>query len=349
MPSFMTNMRLHLSIPCTAGSMTRATESGLDQDIAIYKSMTFAESTKRTYKSQLTAYLSFCHAMGYRAVPASSATLHRYAALLARSLKFTSIKQYISVIRFLHLEWGLPDPLKENYSLTALMKGIQRSLSSPIRRKAPITPPLLLHILSRLDLSKALDSCVWAAALVMFHAMLRRSNVLPSGPTSFDQTKQLRLMDITVFRDHLSVYIKWSKTMQFGERPYSIPLYRARNSPLCPVQATVHARRFSQGAPLDGPAFVYLHQSKLKPLTSGTFMQVIRQCLASSGFEKSQFGTHSFRRGGASHAFQAGLSVDSIRLIGDWKSNAYTSYVFHSNSTLHSAMKQIGHSLPTYT
>ena len=36
-----------------------------------------------------------------------------------------------------------------------------------------------------------------------------------------------------------------------------------------------------------------------------------------------QFAGHSFRRGGASFALQAGLPTDVIMLFGDWHSDAY--------------------------
>ena len=39
------------------------------------------------------------------------------------------------------------------------------------------------------------------------------------------------------------------------------------------------------------------------------------------------YGSHSLRRGGASWALKCGFSGDLIRLIGDWKSDAYMAYL----------------------
>ena len=312
----------------------------------------FAETTKRTYRTQMSSYLAFCHYMGYRAVPAAPDTIYRYAAMLARTFKFSSIKQYLNVVRILHLEWGLPDPLCNHYSLTAVLKGIQRALASPVSRKVPVTPPILLRVLSKLDLTTSRDSSVWAAALMMFHGMFRRSNVLPVALSTFDPQKHLRRRDIAIYSDRLVIRIRWSTTIQYRQRCLALPLFRLRDSPLCPVQAIVHSLSHTPNAALDGPALVYHTKSSctsLRPLTSAVFISIFHQCLRALEMDPSTFGTHSFRRGGASHAFQAGLSVDSIRQIGDWKSNAYSAYVLHSDSSLQSAMQAFSDSLRSYS
>ena len=39
------------------------------------------------------------------------------------------------------------------------------------------------------------------------------------------------------------------------------------------------------------------------------------------------FSSHSFRRGGATHAFRSKVPADLIQLHGDWKSDAYKKYL----------------------
>ena len=41
----------------------------------------------------------------------------------------------------------------------------------------------------------------------------------------------------------------------------------------------------------------------------------------------SLFTGHSFRRGGASHAFQAGIPGELIQICGDWASDSYKKYL----------------------
>lgn len=53
----------------------------------------------------------------------------------------------------------------------------------------------------------------------------------------------------------------------------------------------------------------------------------MKQVLLELGIPASQYGTHSFRRGGATFALEAGVSLDVISLLGDWKSDAMYLYL----------------------
>ena len=57
-------------------------------------------------------------------IPASSHTICQYVAFLARSLKFTSINNYINIIALLHKEFSLTNPLTDNWAIKSLLTGI---------------------------------------------------------------------------------------------------------------------------------------------------------------------------------------------------------------------------------
>ncbi len=143
--------------------------------------------------------------MGYTPVPASTTTLCRYAALLTR--KYTSIKQYLAIVRPLHLEWSLPDPLQGNFGLDSVLKGIRRSLGDPVNRKLPITPELLMELLKILDLHRIQDCNICGAALLLFSGMFRKSNVLSPSAASFDPSRHLRRKDSVPPRPFSDSYI----------------------------------------------------------------------------------------------------------------------------------------------
>ena len=48
-----------------------------------------------------------------------------YAAFLARSLKPTSVQQYVGTIGLLHTELGLENPLTDNYFVKSLFRRIK--------------------------------------------------------------------------------------------------------------------------------------------------------------------------------------------------------------------------------
>ena len=45
------------------------------------------------------------------------------------------------------------------------------------------------------------------------------------------------------------------------------------------------------------------------------------------GYDSSSYAGHLFRRGGASFAFQVGVPLELIKIMGDWKSNAVSLYL----------------------
>ena len=320
-------------------------EDSLRQAVDFYRSLCFAPNTRRAYSVHRRAYLHFCNLLSVPPVPATSDQLCMYAAFLARRLKYNSVKQYMNIIRILHLEWNLPNPLSGNFHLNSTMRGIRRHLGDRVTRKAPITPHLLLALLSHLDVTTPEGANIWAAALLMFFGLLRRSNVLPSSHTSFDPALHLRRCDLEFTHTGLKLHIRWSKTIQFRSRELVIPLCRIPRHPLCPVRAAFQALHLTPDAPLEGPAFVIPYGPQYSPTTASRFVHIVKQHL-SHHCDTSQISGHSFRRGGASWAYARGVPIDTIRQLGDWASNAYMSYTICDSSTLHQAVQMMSADLP---
>ena len=77
-----------------------------------------------------------------------------------------------------------------------------------------------------------------------------------------------------------------------------------------------------------GPAFIFSHQAGVKLLTGTIFVDTFRAVLEAVGVsDASRFTGHSFRRGGATWAFQAGIPGELIQICGDWSSDAYKQYL----------------------
>ena len=277
-------------------------ERELDGDLTYYRSLTYSDNTKRTYQSHLRSYLGFCALMRYPPVPVSHLTICRYAAFLAKRLSVASIKKYINIIRILHLEAGLPNPLKETWFLDTVIRGIGRHKGLGTRRKLPINPHILLKIRSLLDLSSSVDAVFWAACLLAFFGFLRKSNLFPPSAAKFDPSKHLLRDDFTLFNWGIMLTIRWSKTIQFGERILRAPIPWLPNHPLCPVQALLGAFSLTQGAPPTGPAFVIIKEGRVSPFPPSKFVSMLRTHLSSLGFQANLFSGHSFRRVPAGHS-----------------------------------------------
>ena len=133
-----------------------------------YRCQAFAQGTKKTYQSHLRSYLAFCNEMNILPVPATDQVVAQYAAYLARRLKSSSIRQYLNIIRILHLECQLPNPCEDSWYLKMTLTGIDKVKGTAVKRKEPMKPEQLLFLKSKLNFSSPVDCIFWAACLIMF-------------------------------------------------------------------------------------------------------------------------------------------------------------------------------------
>ena len=67
-----------------------------------------------------------------------------------------------------------------------------------------------------------------------------------------------------------------------------------------------------------------------------SFLSKLRECLFALGYASDSYAGHSFRGGSASFAFQIGIPVELIKMVGYWKSDSALLYLtvppsHHSN------------------
>ena len=101
-----------------------------------------------------------------------------------------------------------------------------------------ITKPLTLTMLNRMvchvDFSHTIQVAAWAAVVLGFYLLLRKSNLVPNTVLEFSPIHQLVCKDIHFHRDLVLVNINWSKNRQIGNR-VTMPLLKSK-SPACPAQ-----------------------------------------------------------------------------------------------------------------
>ena len=104
-------------------------EESMDRSVIYYIKRTYASSTQRTYRTHRYTYLAFCSVMVYCPVPASCTALCRYASFLSRTLNIRQSNSIMNIVRLLHLEWSIPNPLSD-FKLKFVLKEICRDLGS---------------------------------------------------------------------------------------------------------------------------------------------------------------------------------------------------------------------------
>ena len=318
-----------------AGVLGTDDVAGLLIQASTYKGAAFAVSTVKTYKSQTTAYLKFCVHYGLQSLPASQDTLCAYLSFLSRSLSPSSIKGYMNAVRLLHVESGLINPLAQNWEVSMIQKGISRMMGSPPKQKLPMTIPMLLSLYGTLSDTPS-DKAFWGACLIAFFGFLRKSTLLPASSelTLGKFIARSDLADLTL--SSFTVLIRFSKTIQFGQRVLSLPFVSCADFRLCPVRAILSHLGSSVLSP-SRPLFNYVENGVEKLFSNAFFMYRLRTGLHSTGHPASDVSCHSFRRGGASLAYEVGLSATDIKQRGDWRSNAFERYLTVGQSSTYNS------------
>jgi len=300
----------------------------LDRQVAASKRSAFATGTYNNLRTQWRSFLLFCEYFGLPALPTDVPTLARYAQFLSRSCKSPdTIKIYVHGVRQLHLFHGLTAPPANAFDLKLVLTSLSRHSAHVSQQKLPITPSILLRLRSLLDLRRPLHATLWAAFCVGFFTLLRKSNLVPPSGTAFSPDKHLARESIQLTADGLMVHVKWSKTRQFRQRVLQLPVSAIPGHPLCPRQAVLNMLHLLP-AKDSSPAFlVPASGGGLVSLTHATFVSHLKTLLEAAGLPSAQYSGHSFRRGGATFAWRCGADSNTIKLLGDWSSDAYEVYL----------------------
>ncbi|MES9902602.1 MAG: hypothetical protein ABW168_07955 [Sedimenticola sp.] len=211
-----------------------------------------------------------------------------------------------------------------SYLINLALKGINRLNPHCPKQALPITPAILVRFHESLDCSKPLDVCFWCLFLFAFFLLARKSNLVLENKSD-KSGKYLLKSDIRFHGEVLVVSFRWTKTLQFGERLLQIPLVKS-NSVLCPVSAYMKLINLVPGSP-DSPLFSF---TKSKAITYSMYQNKLKSLISDIGLNPSDYSSHSFRRGGTTLAFRAGVPSELIQLQGDWRSDVYKKYLAFS-------------------
>ena len=295
------------------------------RDVRSTRLSAFAKGTYSNLRTQFRCYLGFCVYFRRTSLPAAIDTICSFAQFLSRSMKPPSIKNYLSGVKMLHIFLGFEYILTDDFHLRLTVRGIERIHQHVPQRAIPITPAILLAIQHISPSFNSMQHSVFACGLFLFFTLARAGSILPSSQKT--PTHQFLTKDrVNRSKEGILITLTHTKNIQFGRRRLHIPLLSSP-SPLCPVAAYLVSSSYTSSHQAT-PAFVFLHKDKIKWLTKSIFINVFRHLIKLAGIpDASGFTGHSFRRGGASWAFQAGVPGELIQVCGDWASDAYKKYL----------------------
>lgn len=246
-------------------------------------------------------------------VPASPSHLCRFVAFLARSKPANSILQHISALKLLHLQLGFVLPA-DSFHVRSLITGIKRRKGQVASFKLPLLPKHLYDIKCQLNLASVLDARFFAIMLTCFFGLLRIGDAF-----------RLKRKDVIFVQNGAVLNIQHSKTNQFSSRTHQAVLPSYQNHPLCPVAALKNFMRLAGAVDADAPFFSTPAVTSV--FSSNTFRSRLSELLKGIELPATSFSSHSLRRGGATWLLSAGVPLERIKLLGDWRSDAVSTYL----------------------
>ena len=244
----------------------------------------------------------------------------RFLVSVGDDLSYTTLNNYISALNSLGKFSDSSFDLRQDYGVFLLLRGFKRLKGDVNLQKDPILPPDLRQIAKIVDFSNEIQVIMWTIILLAFRSLLRKSHFVSTGED--DQDHLLRVGDVTFTEWGCSISIKSSKTIQFKERSFDIPINFAK-SPLCVVSLL---KRIIANRPSSQLLFRLPGLSLVRPVPYNLALQSLKDWCKMCGIEKD-VGFHSLRRGSASFMHSLDLKLVSIQKAGDWQSLCVLKYL----------------------
>ena len=260
-----------------------------------------------------------------------------FMELMSNTSTYGHCKNVLSSVKFIHTAMGYDFPTS-NFGLEASLQGIKRRLKGTPQFVLPIDPIILRRMYSHIDTNKTQDLSLWCSFLVAFYCLFRKANVVPKDK-HFDPECVLRRSDIVVDDDSQSVliYVNFSKTNQYQRSFHVIPV-PSNDDPALDLFRHMKKLFSVVKVPETSPAFMF---SRSGFINYRSFTIRLKGLLSKAGLDPALYSGHSFRRGGASNLYGAGGSTLMVQVLGDWRSQIFTRYLYLSLEDRRSAQELI--------
>ena len=222
------------------------------------------------------------------------------------------MKNVLSGIKYLHHTTGNIFPT-DSVWLDDTLQGLKRRLKGTPKQVLPINPVILRRMFSFVNLNSNLDVAMWVGFLLAFFTLFRKANLCPRSH-QYDPSTVLTRDDVVLDEEgeRVLVFVNYSKTNQYSQREHCIPRYVKL------LYSRVRAHE-------DAPAMSF---SSKGFVTHKSFTTKLKSWLTRAGLDPALFSGHSFRRGGASYLYSVGGSTLMVQVMGDWRSQIFTRYLY---------------------
>ena len=293
-------------------------------------SSAWAESTHESYSSGILVYHVFCDVKGVSEelrAPASQSIMTSFIVSLAGSYSGATISNYVHGIRAWHILHGLVWDLNP-LEMEAALKGAEKLAppSSKRKKRQPYTPYIIALLRQHLNLDDPFDAAVFACLVICFYAAARLGEfVVPRldvfSPSSHVTTANLRVDRSSSGLEVTILHVPSTKAAPLeGEDVF----WSAHPGPTDPYEA-LHTHRRINNPSEAHHLFAYRHKGQLRPLTKPAFIKRLALAARQANLEPLQ--GHGIRIGATLFYLLSGLSIEAMKVMGRWSSDAFLIYL----------------------
>ena len=182
-----------------------------------------APATVRKYSGAFGRWKKWVDAkQGIAAMPASPVHVALYLSYLVQKASSSSpVQEAVSAISWAHQIATVNDPTAHPL-VRNVLAGAKRVLAQPVQKKEPVTAVMLEAVIDKHAVPDLMALRTQTMCLVGFAGFLR-----------FDEVSTLKERDLSIFEDHMELFLESSKTDQF--RDGSRVVIACTSNKTCPV------------------------------------------------------------------------------------------------------------------
>ena len=161
--------------------------------------------------------------------------------------------------------------------------------------------------------------------MVAFYAFLRLSNIAPHSASQLSHSRHFFKQDLIFADPGAHLLIKWTKTLQDNNASHMVQIPSVANFYLCPVRA-LKALLESRPLPSSAPLFAN-NYPPYSQIIDTHVRDALKSVLSTLNISPLGHGFHTFRRSGATFAFDHNIPLQNIMSHGLWRSSAVWAYL----------------------
>ncbi|VDI07911.1 Hypothetical predicted protein [Mytilus galloprovincialis] len=281
-----------------------------------------SDSSQKTYRRAIIHYKSFVEEYGIRfQLQLTNSDLILFIAHLKnKELAASSISTYISAIGFTHKINSWPDPT-DSFIIDKVLKSVHKGKNQDMR--LPITSTILNQLIDALKqtISNKYDQLLFKAMFTLaYHALLRIGEMTVNNK---NYNHVISLSQAVIL--HKKVVINFMDFKHSNGKQFHLEIAKNKNDNICAVTALTNYLTLRTNT--TGPLFL---NSSGEAVSRQLFQHALNGALNFCGLSIAYYKPHSFRIGFATDASAKGLSTETIRTLGRWKSDAFKLYIRQS-------------------